>query len=127
MMMAGGPRGYLRGARFQFDFLFGIDPSVPKDDITGNVPQSLYLMNSNTLRGALSANLGNTRLSRILRENNDDHDALNELYLLVLAREPSKHEVEICRDYIKEIGQRGEAYEDVMWSLINSSEFLSKR
>lgn len=127
MMMAGGPRGYLRGARFQFDFLFGIDPSVPKDDITGNVPQSLYLMNSNTLRGALSANFGNTRLSRILRENKDDHDALNELYLLVLAREPSKHEVEICRDYIKDVGQRGEAYEDVMWSLINSSEFLSKR
>ncbi len=127
MMMAGGPRAAQRGGRFQFDFLFGIDPSVPKDDITGNVPQSLYLMNSNTLRGALSASNGFSRLARILRENRDDDDALNELYLLVLAREPSKHEVQICRDYIKDVGQRGEAYEDVMWSLINSSEFLSKR
>lgn len=122
----GGPRAYQRGPRFQFDFLFGVDPSVPKDDITGNVPQSLYLMNSNALRAALTAN-NNTRLGKILRENKRESDALSELYLLVLAREPSKHEIEICQTYIKDVGQRGEAYEDLMWSLLNSSEFLSKR
>ncbi|MDB5345538.1 MAG: hypothetical protein JWP89_3915 [Schlesneria sp.] len=122
----GGPRAYQREPRFQFDFLFGVDPSVPKDDITGNVPQSLYLMNSNALRAALTAN-NNTRLGKILRENKREGDALGELYLLVLAREPSKHEIEICQTYIKDVGQRGEAYEDLMWSLLNSSEFLSKR
>lgn len=124
--MMAGPRAFQRGPRFQFDFLFGVDPSVPKDDITGNVPQSLYLMNSGSLRGALSAT-GNTRLGKILRENQDDRDALSEVYLLVLAREPSRHEVEICQTYLKEVGQRGEAFEDLMWSLVNSSEFLSKR
>ncbi len=122
----GGPRAYQREPRFQFDFLFGVDPSVPKDDITGNVPQSLYLMNSNALRAALTAN-NNTRLGKILRENKHENDALGELYLLVLAREPSKHEIEICQTYIKDVGLRGEAYEDLMWSLLNSSEFLSKR
>jgi hypothetical protein len=126
MMMAGGPRAYQRGPRYQFDLLFGIDPSTPKDDITGNVPQSLFMMNTNMFRGALSAN-GNTRLAKILRENRDDRDALSEVYLLVLSREPSKHEVEICQNHIQEVGQRGEAYEDLMWSLLNSSEFLSKR
>lgn len=125
-MMIAGPRAFQRGLRFQFDFLFGVDPSVPKDDISGNVPQSLFLMNSGIFRGALAAS-GNTRLSRILRENPDDRDALSEVYLLVLAREPSKHEVEICQAFIKEVGVRGEAYEDLMWSLLNSSEFLSKR
>ena len=125
-MMDGGPRGYLRSPRFGFDTLFGIDPSVPKEDITGNVPQSLFLMNSNQLRGALTAS-GNSRLGRILRDNKDDRDALSELYLLVLSREPSKHEVEICTGYLKEVGQRNEAYEDLMWSLLNASEFLSKR
>lgn len=125
-MMMGGPRAFQRGPRFQFDFLFGIDPSTPKDEITGNVPQTLFLMNSNTLRGALSAS-GNTRLGKILRENRDDGDALSEVYLLVLAREPSRHEIEICQAYLKEVGNRGEAYEDVLWSLLNSSEFLSKR
>jgi hypothetical protein len=125
-MMMAGQRPFQRGPRVQFDFLFGVDPSIPKDDITGNVPQSLFLMNSNMFRGALSAS-NNTRLGTILRQNPDDRDALSELYLLVLSREPSKHEVEICRTYIKDVGQRGEAYEDLLWSLLNSSEFLSKR
>lgn len=125
-MMIAGPRAFQRGMRFQFDFLFGVDPSVPKDDITGNVPQSLFLMNANLFRGALSAN-GNTRLGRILQQNPNDSDAISEVYLVVLAREPSQHEAEICQTFIKDVGSRGEAYEDLMWSLLNSSEFLSKR
>ena len=126
MMMAGGPRAAQRGPRFQFDSLFGIDPSMSKEDITGNVPQTLYLMNNSFLRNAVTAS-GNSRLGRLLRNNPDERDALGELYLLVLAREPSKHEVEICQTHLKEVGQRNEAYEDLMWSLLNSSEFLSKR
>ncbi len=125
-MMDAGPRAAQRRPRFQFDSLFGIDPSMSKEDITGNVPQSLFLMNANLLRGAISAS-GNSRLGRLLRTNTEDRDALGELYLLVLAREPSKHEVEICQAHLKEVGQRNEAYEDLMWSLLNSSEFLSKR
>jgi hypothetical protein len=124
--MMAGPRGYQRGFRATFGNLFGVDPSVPKDEITGNVPQSLFLMNSNAFRSAMSAS-GNTTLGRILRANPDDRDALNEIYLLVLTRGPSKHEMEICQDFIKDVGQRGEAYEDLLWSLLNSSEFLSKR
>lgn len=122
-----GPRAYQRGMRFQFDFLFGVDPSVPKEDITGNVPQSLFLMNSNSLRGALSASSSRTRLGQILRDNPDDETAISEVYLRVLAREPSARELEICQTYLRDVGQRSEAYEDLMWSLLNSSEFLSKR
>jgi len=125
--MMAGPRAYQRGMRFQFDFLFGVDPSVPKDDITGNVPQSLFLMNSSVLRGALSASNGRSRLGQIVRTHTDDDTAISELYLLVLAREPSAREQEICRAYLREVESRNEAYEDLMWSLLNSSEFLSKR
>ncbi len=125
-MMGGGPRAAQRSPRFQFDTLFGIDPSMSKEDITGNVPQALFLMNASLLRSAVSAS-GNSRLGRLLRNNSNDRDALGELYLLVLAREPSKHEVEICQVHLKEVGQRNEAYEDLLWSLLNSSEFLSKR
>jgi len=125
-MMAGGPRAYQRSQRFRFDVLFGVDPSIPKEDLTGNVPQSLSLMNDSIWQRFCRAN-GGTRLSRIVNDNKDDRDALSELYLLVLSREPSKHEVEICTGYLKEVGQRNEAYEDLMWSLLNASEFLSKR
>ena len=70
---------------------------------------------------------GETRLAKILRQHKDNHEALRELYLLVLAREPSASEVEICSSYLSEVKARPEAFEDVMWGLLNSSEFISRR
>jgi hypothetical protein len=120
------PRAFLQSPRFQFDALFGIDPSVPKDEITGTIPQSLMMMNSRVFRAGMSAK-GETRLGTILKQHPDNRDALRELYLVVLAREPSAKEVEICREYIAEVKSRPEAFEDLMWSLLNSSEFVSRR
>ena len=120
------PRAFLQSPRFLFDTLFGIDPSVPKDDVMGNIPQSLMMMNSRVFRARMSAGR-NTQLSRILGEHKDNRDALRELYLLVLAREPSAEEVKICADYIAEVKDRPEAFEDMIWSLLNSSEFVSRR
>jgi len=112
--------------RTLFVTLFGFDPSTPQEDITGNVPQSLFLMNSPLIHGLVRAG-GNSKLAHILQKHPDNSEAISEVYLLVLAREPSASELGICRDYIAEVGDRGEAFEDLMWSLINSSEFLSKR
>ena len=120
------PRSFLQSPRFLFDTLFGTDPSVPKDDVMGNIPQSLMMMNSRIFRARMSAGR-NTQLSRILGEHRDNRDALRELYLLVLAREPSAEEIKICFDYIAEVKDRPEAFEDMMWSLLNSSEFVSRR
>ena len=120
------PRAFLQSPRFQFDSLFGIDPSVPKDEVIGNIPQSLMMMNSRVFRARMAAK-GETRLAKILAEHKDNHDALREVYLLTLAREPSASEVEICSQYITEVKARPEAFEDVMWSLVNSSEFISRR
>ena len=120
------PRAFLQSPRFQFDSLFGIDPSVPKDEVIGNIPQSLMMMNSRVFRARMAAK-GETRLAKILAEHKDNHDALREVYLLTLAREPSASEVEICSQYITEVKARPEAFEDVMWSLVNSSVFISRR
>ena len=116
----------VRDPRDQFSLLFGFDPSTPQDDITGNVPQALFMMNSPQINGQIRANFG-TRLAQLVRKYRDDQDAISELYLMVLSREPSVKEMAICREYIDEVGNRNEAYEDLMWSLVNSSEFLSKR
>jgi hypothetical protein len=124
--MMAGPMARLRNPRNQFHALFSFDPSTPQEDITGNVPQSLFLMNSPLFRSAIAAR-GNTRLARILRNQQDDGDALNEVYLLVLAREPSDRERQAALDYVRDVGARDEAFEDLMWCLLNSSEFLSKR
>jgi hypothetical protein len=115
-----------RSPRAQFAFLFGYDPSTTQDDLVGNVPQALFMMNSPFINNLIHGT-GKTRLSEILKENKDDKDAIKEVYILTLAREPSDKEEKICVNYVKEVGSRREGFEDVMWSLMNSSEFLSKR
>ena len=128
-----GPRGFegpqgrgRRTLRGQFEEKFGYDPSTPQDEILGNVPQALALMNFPPLTNALRAD-GNTRLGQILANNKDDSDAIAELYLSFLARDPSKKELSIATEYLQQVGNRREAFEDLAWSLLNSSEFISKR
>ncbi|MFM9962036.1 MAG: DUF1549 domain-containing protein [Planctomycetaceae bacterium] len=129
-----GPRGFdaplgrggRRSPRSQFEEKFGYDPSTPQDELLGNVPQALTLMNFAPLTNALRAD-GNTRLGQILANNKDDRDAIAELYLSFLARDPSKKEMTIATEYLAKVSNRKEAFEDLAWSLLNSSEFISKR
>ncbi|MHC4879214.1 MAG: DUF1549 domain-containing protein [Planctomycetota bacterium] len=124
--MAAGPYRGARSPRDQFGQLFGFDPSTPQADITGTVPQALFMMNAPQINAQISAT-GFTRLASLLRKFSDNDDATSELYLMVLSREPSEKERKIVADYLAEVGNRNEAFEDLMWSLLNSSEFLSKR
>jgi Protein of unknown function (DUF1553) len=115
-----------RNPRAQFAFLFGYDPSTSQDDLTGNVPQALFMMNSRLINSLIHAQ-GKTRLATILEKYPENKDAVREVYVLTLAREPSEKEEKVCLNYVKDVGNRHEGFEDVMWSLMNSSEFLSKR
>ena len=114
------------GARGSFNTLFGIDPSTPSDDILGTIPQALYLMNSPPLNRAMEARNG-TILGEILMATPDNRKALNALYLRVLAREPNSKEVQTCGKYLTAVGDRREAFEDILWTLINSTEFITRR
>ncbi|MBC7854904.1 MAG: hypothetical protein IAF94_15840, partial [Pirellulaceae bacterium] len=70
---------------------------------------------------------GRTALAKMLSEINDDPSLVIEIYLRVLAREPSSKEMQTCLAYVKEVGSRNEAFEDLQWSLINSTEFLHRK
>ena len=123
----GGPMGRLPLSQRQgFAVLFGFDPSTPQEDILGTVPQALFMMNNPTVQRMMGGT-GNTRLAQILKDYSNDEDALIELYLVILAREPSKQETELNLALIRTIGNRSEAFEDILWSLLNSSEFVTKR
>lgn len=125
----GGMRGRRTGldpGKFLFQQTFGTDLSMPKDEIIGNVPQGLFMMNSPIVE-TLIRGTGDTKLSRILKDQSDDEDALREVYLLVLSREPTSKEINIGTSYVSEVDNRTEAFEDLMWSLLNSTEFISKR
>ena len=83
-------------------------------------------MNHPAVNAALRADR-NTRLGHILASNQDNDDAIGELYLAFLSRDPSDNELTNATEYLAKVGNRREAFEDLAWSLLNSSEFLSKR
>lgn len=112
--------------RTAFNDVFGEDPSTPKADIVGTIPQALAMMNSSFIERGIAAN-GRTQLARLLSDYRDDTDVAIELYLAVLNREPNDSELQTALTYVKESASRGEGFEDVYWALINSAEFLSRR
>jgi hypothetical protein len=117
-----GPQG-LEGL-FKLEFTF--DPSSKSDEIEGSISQALLLMNNPVINARIQAK-GTTLLGRILSSYEDDDDALRMVYLKVLARKPTDKERDKCKDYIAKVGKRSEAFEDILWALINSTEFQTKR
>jgi len=118
-----GPARTLRG---QFNAIFGFDPSTPADEISSSIPQALALMNSPGIERSLRAT-PNSVLGRLLKSTDDDEQVIVELYLRTLAREPSAEEIETTLEYVDSVGSRVEAFEDVLWALVNTSEFLHRQ
>ena len=113
--------------RLQFAATFGFDPSVPRADLTGSIPEALFMMNSPQLNTVIQADSPNSTIGRISRQVLTDEDVVRELYVHALSREPTDKEVTICLKHITDSPSRKEGLEDIFWSLLNSSEFQSKR
>ena len=118
--------GQPRNARGLFDTVFGYDPSERRDEVSGSIPQSLVLMNSPQLARAMNAE-SPTALGKLLSSTKDDKAVAEELYLRCLAREPKPDEMKTCLDYVQKTGNRNEAFEDVLWALVNSTEFMHRK
>jgi hypothetical protein len=116
----------LNTPRARLNALFGVDPSTPNDDVLGTIPQALFMMNSPEVNRAIQADKGRV-LGEILSSTPDNRMALEALYLKVLARRPTHKEVEVCGHYLMSAGNRREGFEDILWALINSTEFISRR
>jgi Protein of unknown function (DUF1549)/Protein of unknown function (DUF1553) len=114
------------GLRLPFDRLFGVDPSVPNEDVMGTIPQALFLMNGGLVNGRTQARPG-TALGEIMAAAPNPRAALGALYMRVLSRQPTNQEVDVCSKYLAAVGNPAEAFEDIYWSLINSTEFLTRR
>ena len=64
---------------------------------------------------------------RTLVAQKDDRKALVRLFRLALARKPGEKEVEIGLGHLADMQDRGQAFEDILWSLVNTAEFTTKR
>jgi hypothetical protein len=123
---AGGvPRGP-NSPRNRFNNLFGVDPSTPNEEIFGTIPQALFMMNSPEINRSIQADKGKV-LGEILASTPNPRAVLEAIYLRVLARRPTAKEVEVCDHHLRQVGNPKEAFEDILWALINSTEFISRR
>ncbi len=122
----GGPFARLQTLEFVFKRLFAVDPSVKADEVEGSIPQALILMNNPTINQKIEATNTNL-LARILQSYPKDDDALRMVYLRALARKPTDRELAKCQNFLAKVGDRAEGFEDILWALINSTEFQTKR
>jgi hypothetical protein len=121
-----GKAARIGGPRLLFNSLFGVDPSIPSDEVVGTIPQALFLMNSPLVQNWTRVRTG-TVLGDILATAADDRAAVEQLYLRVLSRPPTDSELQVCRRYLSQVGNRAEAFEDIHWALVNSAEFVTRR
>jgi hypothetical protein len=114
------------GLRHMIYHAFKENPSTPMQEVHGTLPQALVLMNSALVHAYTSAE-GKTLLADLLAKERTDEQIIEALYERVLARKPTAQERSTCLRYIGKVGDRKEALEDILWTLVNSTEFLLKK
>lgn len=85
--------------------------------------QALHLANSEAIHQKVINPAG--RLGRLLAKANRPDDAIVEdLYLATFSRVPTDKEKALVKELLAKAPSRKEGLEDLLWALLNSSEFL---
>jgi uncharacterized protein DUF1549/uncharacterized protein DUF1553 len=89
-----------------------------------NLAQSLHLLNSGEIQAKLTSATGSA--ARLAGDKGRPHEIrIRELYLLAFARVPTPEEMTIALAHIQKNEQDPKrAYEDIVWALVNTKEFL---
>lgn len=89
-----------------------------------NLAQSLHLLNSSEVQGKISNASGRAAILAKDAETSDEQK-IQELYLSVYSRAPQDDELKIALAHIaKHEKEKQIAYEDIIWALVNTKEFL---
>jgi hypothetical protein len=90
-----------------------------------NLAQALHLLNSDEVQTKLSRAGGRAEALANSKDTRPDADKVEELFLWAFARKPSADDTKAALDHIKkyEANKKG-AYENILWALINTKEFI---
>ncbi len=92
-------------------------------DNGSNMLQALHFINGKTILGRVQNPAA--RPSQLVKQKLGDKELVTELYLWSLARHPSDKELQVSRDFLRTHAERRvEAVQDLMWSLLNTRDFL---
>jgi len=106
-----------RFGRSNRQFLAVLDPHVEP-----TLPQALHMINSGYINNKIAD--GNGTVAKLEKQLTDDTKLVEALYLRTLCRPPTAAERSKVLDYVKQVGNRREAFEDLLWALLTSREFL---
>jgi Protein of unknown function (DUF1549)/Protein of unknown function (DUF1553) len=85
------------------------------------LPQALHMMVGDSLRDRLSS--GGV-VKKLVETKSTPEDIVDELFIRVLCRRPTSSEMTRIRAVVGDAVKDQAVYEDVFWSLLNSTEFL---
>ena len=89
-----------------------------------SLAQSLHLLNSSDVQKKISAAEG--RAAQLAGDaERPENEKIQELYLWAFGRLPAESELQTAVAYVsREQADKKTSYEDVIWALLNSKEFL---
>jgi hypothetical protein len=93
-----------------------------------NLSQTLHLLNSDDINGKLTPDTA--RAATLAKDGRGEAEKVDELYRLALARRPTDDERGECVAFLekrKAAGQLRQGFEDLIWTLLNTKEFLFNR
>jgi hypothetical protein len=96
---------------------------------SSSLTQSLFMINAGDIKAKLSSAGG--RAARYARETRPDSEKIHELSLAALSREPTMQELLVAQAYLADAGvgkgaeaARKERFEDLIWAVMNTKEFV---
>lgn len=104
-------------------FLFENDEMEESADFEGTIPQALLMMNGQmTTEG--SRTTAATRIKGILAATKDPGERIDAIVLTVLSRPATESERRRFVEFVKASKGADDAYQDIFWTLLNSTEFF---
>ena len=101
-----------------------VEPLFPADvvwcevtPLPGNMRQALLLRNNHQIQGLIGSGLGALR-------GGSTAEKINDMFLAVLSRKPTPVELERFVKYTE--GHSGGGLDDAYWTLMNTTEFLTR-
>ncbi len=95
-----------------------------------NLAAVLHLLNSDEVQGKIGRASGRADTLAKVTDKRSDAEKVEELFLWAFARKPTKDDAAAALDHIKKMeaksgpAGRKTAYENILWALINTKEFV---
>ena len=87
-----------------------------------NLAQALHTLNGDIIANKIADGKG--RIAKLLEAKKPHEEIVADVYLATLSRRPSAAELESSKTFLASSPTPKEFYEDLLWALINSKQFL---